>query len=97
MSTDPKQVIKDLGREASEDFGALLTEFVKTLKANTPIKTGRARSGWREQNQPHIGQGQSTIAVVNEVPYIEPLDQGHSRQAPAGIVQPSLDKVFKNK
>lgn len=38
-------------------------------------------------------QDYGTIYLTNNLPYILPLENGHSRQAPAGMVQVSLDRV----
>ena len=38
--------------------------------------------------------GQGTVFVVNNVPYIESLNQGHSKQSPAGFVENAIDGVL---
>jgi hypothetical protein len=57
---------------------------VEVARANTPIKTGRARNNWAG-NQTSQG-----FEVENSVPYIEQLDKGKSRQAPNGIIKPTV-------
>ena len=70
------------------------TEMVDTIlreaKKNTPIKQGRARRGWRVERQ-----GTNT-RVVNRTPYIGTLERGRSKQAPRGILKPTV-KGLKNR
>ena len=37
--------------------------------------------------------GNQPIYIINNLPYIEPLEMGHSKQAPAGMVRLSLAEV----
>lgn len=55
----------------------------RDLISGTPVDTGRARKGWRRTDE----------GSENSVPYINALDDGHSKQAPNGIVQPALNKL----
>ena len=70
------------------------TEMVDTIlreaKKNTPIKQGRARRGWRVERQ-----GTNT-RVVNRTPYIGTLERGRSKQAPRGILKPTV-RGLKNR
>ena len=51
------------------------------LKELTPVATGRARNGWKQERR-----GNGDLAIVNEVPYIVRLENGYSSQAPRGMV-----------
>lgn len=82
----------DLKMEIKRLADSLYKEIVKT----TPVKTGRARSGW----QKNVTDNDFTIQ--NAVPYIGVLDQGRgfrdgqmrgSKQAPKGIIGPSLNSI----
>jgi len=66
------------------------------VKQRTPIKTGRAKAGWTKQVQ------DVNFNIENKVPYIGVLDKGRhmtpqgmrgSKQAPKGIVGPSLESI----
>ena len=66
------------------------------IKQRTPVDTGRAKAGWKSQNT------QAGFEITNQVPYIGILDKGRhitrrgmrgSKQAPKGIVGPSLDSI----
>lgn len=56
-------------------------------QAKTPIKTGNARRNWNKSVR------QDNFLVDNRVPYIERLEAGASRQAPRGIIGPTLTAV----
>lgn len=64
-----------------------MNQYHMTARVNTPIKTGNARRNWTKERQ------ENGFEVENRVPYIERLDQGWSRQAPSGIVGPTLTQV----
>ena len=86
---------RTIDREVQKFGRELLTE----IKSRTPVDTGRARAGWRKQ------ASTTGFSIENNVPYIGVLDKGRhmtnrgmrgSRQAPRGIVGPSL-KTIKGK
>jgi len=58
--------------------------FEVAAKRNTPIRSGNARRNWQRRSS------DTGFAVENRVPYIERLEQGSSKQAPRGIVRPTL-------
>lgn len=53
----------------------------------TPKRSGSASRAWKTQ-----GSG-STTEVVNNKPYIQRLDQGWSKQAPGGILKPTVREI----
>ena len=68
-----------------EDIGK---DTLRTAKANTPIRSGNARRNWKKSDSPGL------FEVSNSVPYIEQLERGRSRQAPRGIIKPTVKKTF---
>lgn len=87
--------MRDIERKlerAVDHFFVLLNRDSKRI---TPIRTGRARAGWRKTGKYRLGD--TGVIIENLVPYIGVLDQGSSRQAPDGIVQPTLDKMLKRR
>lgn len=80
-------LVREIRRDIEQQIQKLSEEVNATAKATTPIKTGRARKGWNKKTNP---QG---FTVENRVPYIERLEAGASRQAPKGIIGPTLSKV----
>lgn len=55
-------------------------ELVSALKVATPVKTGKARDGWRYENN----------SIINDVEYIDELNQGTSKQAPSNFIESTL-------
>lgn len=55
-------------------------ELVQKLSNATPVDTGEAQNGWRI----------SGSSIVNDVPHIIALNNGHSQQAPAHFIEHTL-------
>ena len=58
--------------------------IVNDLASKTPVDTGRAQAGWVKKDHGR------TSEITNDVPYIEELNNGHSKQAPARFVEMTL-------
>lgn len=58
-----------------------------TAKAKTPVKTGYTKGQWTRKTT------KKDFEVANRVPWIERLEAGASRQAPRGIIGPTLREV----
>tara|TARA_X000000950_G_scaffold83489_1_gene105064 strand:- start:1418 stop:1726 length:309 start_codon:yes stop_codon:yes gene_type:complete len=80
--------IQDLETQINDLIEDVSRRTLKTAKANTPIRSGRARKSWSTDSK---GPGQ--FEVSNSVPYIEQLEQGRSKQAPRGITKPTVKAV----
>lgn len=76
---------KELGRFVEE----VMSDTLDVARSKTPIRSGQARRAWKK-----TGRGQGS-RIENRTPYIGRLDQGSSRQAPNGIIKPTLDEVSK--
>lgn len=83
VSLDTRGLKDDLDKFVDE----FTQELTNTLKKNTPIRTGNARRGWSGK---HTG---NKAVVENKVPYIERLENGYSKQAPKGIINPTLTQL----
>jgi lipase chaperone LimK len=94
MTTDPKKAMKNLAKEIESDLGSFTDDFLKNLREQTPVQSGRAKRGWRK-GQKTKADGQDSTMITNRVPYISELDKGTSRQAPDGIVQPAFKKTIR--
>lgn len=70
-------------------FDKLGRDTLKLAKQNTPIRSGKARKSWTEKPT------RSGFEVKNNVPYIEQLEKGRSKQAPRGITQPTTKAVSR--
>lgn len=75
-----EQVTKDLQREVDQFKSFVLDTFQRQVVGRTPIDTGRARKGWQKRQN----------SVENQVPYIDRLERGWSKQAPRGFVKQAI-------
>ena len=57
-----------------------LKEILKALQEATPIDTGNARENWRIEKD----------KIVNDTEYIDVLNAGSSKQAPAYFIEKTL-------
>ena len=95
-STDPNRIFADINRSLERAVDSIFEEINNQVRALTPIRTGRARSGWRKV----VGKyriGDSGVIIENPISYIGILDQGSSKQAPNGIVKPVLTRVLRRR
>ena len=79
---------RDLVKQVDQLIDDVSQRTLKTAKANTPIRSGRARRSWTIDSS-----GPGSFEVQNSVPYIEQLEKGRSRQAPRGIVKPTVRTI----
>ena len=77
----------DFQKELAGFVVGLADEIFVDAKANTPIRSGNARRSWTKTVS-KVG-----AVIDNKVPYIERLEAGASRQAPKGIIGPTLKQV----
>ena len=64
----------------------VLKESLPFVKSITPIDSGNARRNtFRDKNK-----------IKGNYPYAGRLDEGWSKQAPAGIIEPSVNKILDN-
>lgn len=89
-------VQKFLDDELRSAVKSLANEVYSEVRKNTPVDTGRARKGWTKKVQG------ADFEIANQVPYIGVLDKGRhmtnrgmrgSKQAPKGIIGPSLNSI----
>lgn len=80
-------VSRDLSRTLSTTVKQLADEVLVDARANTPIRSGNARRNWRKSVT------DDNFEVINRVPYIERLEAGASKQAPKGIIGPTLSQI----
>ena len=77
----------EIKQSLTEAVSRISEEVLVTARAKTPIKSGLARRSWKKS------VSQDTFVVENRVPYIERLEAGASRQAPRGIIGPTLSQI----
>ena len=64
-------------------IGTSFSLFASVVKL-TPVDTGRLRNNW--QITPNIAIGRKVI-ISNNLPYAQVIEDGHSKQAPNGMVK----------
>jgi hypothetical protein len=73
------------------EVARLARDVHQSLRQHTPVRTGRARGGWRTTTT------DTTFVSENRVPYVGYLDTGTPKMKPAnrghGIVTPAIQKV----
>tara|TARA_R110002020_G_scaffold475902_1_gene714006 strand:- start:666 stop:980 length:315 start_codon:yes stop_codon:yes gene_type:complete len=79
----------DLKKALKKVLDEVTTDVLTEVKAVTPVDTGRAKSGW------NLVRGNMVNTVSNAVPYIDPLNKGHSSQAPEGMTKPTIEKILQ--
>jgi hypothetical protein len=79
---------EQVNREINSKKIAKMDSIIKDLKDATPVDTGKARDGWRREGN----------TIVNDVEYIDELNQGTSQQASSFFVERTVlahrDVVF---
>lgn len=85
-----------LARDIRSEVQRLADTVYSEVKQRTPVDTGTAKAGWRKNTR------NTGFTISNAVPYIEVLDKGRhmtnrgmrgSKQAPRGMVGPSLESI----
>lgn len=83
---DPSFVRTQRG-ELGKFVESVMSDFQIIAAKKTPKRTGAASRAWKEQ-----GSGADTV-VENNKPYIQRLDEGYSKQAPGGILKPTIKEI----
>ena len=83
--------VQGIGQELDSSLQRLVKKIAddvyKTARSKTPVKSGRAKNAWTEATS------KNNFRVENRVPYIDRLEAGASRQAPKGIIGPTLNTI----
>lgn len=76
-----EKLLKSNSSITKENTRKTVKNLVEELRQNTPIDTGLARASWKTEDS-LVG-----IDVKNTTDYIEYLNQGSSKQAPAYFIE----------
>jgi HK97 gp10 family phage protein len=79
--------IEKIRKELNMTIKKLADKVKLNAESNTPVRSGYARSQWKKKVTPE------NFEVSNKVPYIERLEAGASKQAPRGIIGPTLEQI----
>jgi UDP-galactopyranose mutase len=80
-----KKTLQMTIKQVADEVFATVTN--RRLKKITPVVTGYTRNQWQEKVKTN------DFEVSNRVPWIERLEAGASRQAPRGIIGPTLTQL----
>lgn len=96
MASTPKGTIKELRKEVSKDLTGMANELYQEIVRTTPRRTGTASRSWTKP--PQVGDDNYNVTVTtSSLPYIQPLEDGRSKQAPNGFIQPAIDKITRKR
>lgn len=84
------KVAADLNKEIDQTVRLISQDYFGLVKDKTPVKSGRAKRGWKIKKQ-----NKFSYRVSNRVPYIGRLDEGYSKQAPRGMTRPAAGEVLR--
>ena len=87
IQVNHRQLSRKLKKASDDKVEAVMQYALKEVKPLTPKDTGKARRGWHLE-----GKGTNT-QLVNKVEYIGYLENGHSKQAPSGMMKPLKRKI----
>lgn len=87
--TNQSKISDTLRKDFKRALDDLKTDLVVELRKNTPVATGKARAGWQ------LDDNKKGFVINNPTPYVGYLDKPYvkSKQAPRGIVGPSLTSI----
>lgn len=104
-----QEIDQEFTQEQSDGIRAISLQAQADLVVQTPVDSGRARSSWTIDTAPK-GNGQPSASTIganfditrddlyinNNTPYIETLNDGHSRQSPSMFIQGVLLRHFED-
>jgi hypothetical protein len=109
FAVDLEKAAQVLGIESARETAVTLALVLDDkITAGTPVDTGRARANWFvSEGAPRLEttesttpaqrpklEGRTVIYITNSLPYIVPLEYGHSGQAPHGMVRKAIAEVM---
>ena len=85
VRVDLLRIREKVRRAALAELIPLAFSIVRDFRSASPVNTGRLRDSWGISNISARG-----FTIRNSAPYAQEVDEGSSRRAPAGIVDPVL-------
>jgi hypothetical protein len=87
ISVVGKSLRPQLKRLEEKQARLLANDIFRGVKDLTPVDTGKAKRGWR------LLRRRFGFIINNSVKYVPYLERGHSKQAPRGMVKPTLERL----
>ncbi len=88
MSAQSEKLRRQLEQGVADLTGELANRMVTKLRDRTPVRTGHTRSLWTS-----VESGSQTEVTNDDQETIMRLNDGHSRQAPAGFIEQAIDET----
>lgn len=85
------RISRDLERLRDREALSLANRLLSGVRQRTPVRSGRAKASWSRRKD------RNDYVISNSQDYTVFLDQGSSRQAPRGIVKPTIKAVLGNR
>lgn len=84
-----KKAISDTTAYITGATNIIVDELYKLLQANSPVKSGKFKRSWKKYGT------KERVKITNPQPYGQRLEDGYSKQAPRGVIKPSIDQVIR--
>jgi hypothetical protein len=94
MATDVKITMKELRGEVQKSLNQMANDIYLALIRNTPKRSGAASRGWTKPGT-ISRDNYSAVITTNRVPYVERLNEGWSKQAPAGYIEQTTNQIMR--
>lgn len=91
VSLGGRGISGDLKRLRDREALNLANRLLSGVRQRTPVRSGRAKRSWSRRKD------RNDYVISNAQNYTVFLDQGSSRQAPRGIVRPTIRAVLGNR
>lgn len=87
FSGDINAFVKKTERKTLNIFRAVSYDVFGRIVVRTPVDTGRLRGNWHISQVITLGE---RVFISNNLPYAEAIEDGHSKQAPMGMVKVTI-------
>ena len=92
------KVMNGLEREKDRIIGLIARDTLEVAKKNTPIDKGQARRGWKlTRDVVNSTLSGTDYRISNSVNHAVYLEQGRSKQAPNGILGPTVREISRRR
>jgi hypothetical protein len=92
MASNLDQINQSIRDWALNSTKKMQTNLYEGIRADTPVKTGRAQAGWESIDIAKLGD---TGIIKNDVEYIGWLEFGSDTVAPHSMVRTNIKRVAK--
>lgn len=86
--------MKELNQQAVDPVNRMVQDIYLEIVKTTPRATGAASRAWTRPEKVSAGDFDAVI-TTNRLPYVPRLEEGYSKQAPDGFIQPSIEKITR--